>query len=118
MLALIIEKTESKPFEKVVKERISDLLHLKTFKAPEEKPSKELPYNLALAHKKDTVILNDSSGPLGAGNVISNSKEMAIFLSSLLTGKIIPIEMVHTMMKDLYPMFDKGTYYGLSLIHI
>lgn len=116
LLALIIEKTESKSFEKIVKERISDLLHLKTLQAPEEKPSKELPSNLALAHKKDTVIPNDSSGPLGAGNIISNSKEMAVFLSSLLTGKIIPIEMVQAMLKDLYPMFDKGLYYGNGIM--
>ncbi len=41
---------------------------------------------------------------------------MTIFLSSLLAGKIIPIEIVHTMMKDLYPMFDKGQYYGNGIM--
>ena len=65
-----------------------------------------------MAHNKDTVIPKDSSGPLGAGNIISDSKDIAVFLSELLAGKIIPIKMVHAMMKDLYPMFDKGTYYG------
>lgn len=111
LLALIIEKVESKTFEQVVKEKISDSLHLKTLKA-----SKEIPSNLALAHNKDTVIPKDSSGPLGAGNIISNSKDMAVFLSALLAGKIIPIEMVHNMMKDLYPMFDKGQYYGNGIM--
>ncbi|WP_282079370.1 serine hydrolase domain-containing protein [Aquimarina algiphila] len=111
LLALIIEKIESKTFEQVVKERISDSLHLKTLEAP-----KEIPSNLALAHNKDTVIPKDSSGPLGAGNIISNSKDIAVFLSALLTGKIIPIEMVHAMMKDLYPMFNKGQYYGNGIM--
>lgn len=111
LLALIIEKIESKTFEQVVKERISDSLHLKTLKA-----SKEIPSNLALAHNKDTVIPKDSSGPMGAGNIISNSKDIAVFLSALLSGKIIPIEMVHAMMKDLYPMFDKGQYYGNGIM--
>ena len=111
LLALIIEKIESKTFEQVVKERISDSLHLKTLKA-----SKEIPSNLALAHNKDTVIPKDSSGPKGAGNIISNSKDIAVFLSALLAGKIIPVEMVHAMMKDLYPMFDKGQYYGNGIM--
>jgi len=111
LLALMIEKIESKPFEKVVKERISDLLHLKTLQAPKEKPS-----NLALAHNRSTILLKDSSGPMGAGNVISNSKDFAVYLSALLTGKIIPIEMVHGMMKDLYPMFDQGQYYGNGIM--
>lgn len=112
LLALIIEKIESKTFEQVVTERITVHLNLKTLKvAPED-----IPANLALAHNKDTIIPKDSSGPLGAGNIISNSKDMAVFLSSLLAGKIIPIEMVHTMMKDLYPMFDKGLYYGNGIM--
>ena len=112
LLALIIEKTESKTFEQVVKERIFLPLNLKTLRvAPED-----IPANLALAHNKDTVIPKDSSGPLGAGNIISNSKDMAVFLSSLLAGKIIPIERVHAMMKDLYPMFNKGQYYGNGMM--
>lgn len=112
LLALIIEKIESKTFEQVVKERITVPLNLKTLKvAPED-----IPANLALAHNKDTVKPKDSSGPLGAGNIISNSNDMAVFLSSLLAGNIIPIDMVHTMMKDLYPMFDKGQFYGNGIM--
>ncbi|MCF6350504.1 MAG: beta-lactamase family protein [Flavobacteriaceae bacterium] len=112
LLALITEKIESKTFGQVVKERITVPLNLKTLKvAPENMPA-----NLALAHNNDTVIPKNSSGPLGAGNIISNSKDMAVFLSSLLAGKIIPIEMVHAMMKDLYPMFDKGQFYGNGIM--
>lgn len=112
LLALIIEKIESKTFEQVVKVRIAEPLNLTTLKvAP-----KEIQYNLALAHNKDTVMPKDSSGPVGAGNIISNSKDMAVFLSALLSGKIIPIESIHNMMKDLYPMFDKGQYYGEGIM--
>ncbi len=111
LLALILEKIESKTFSQIVKDRISEPLNLKTLKqATENSP------NLALAHNKDTVIHKDYSVPLGAGNMISNSKDMAIFLSALLTGKIIPIKKVHNMMKDLYPMFDKGLYYGKGIM--
>lgn len=111
LLALIIEKIEAKPFEQIVKERISNFLDLKTLESP-----KEIPSNLALAHNKETVVYGDSVGPLGAGNIIGNSKDMTIFLSSLLTGKIIPIEMVHEMVKDLYPMFNNGQYYGKGIM--
>ena len=112
LLALILEKVESKTFELIVQERIVEPLNLKTLKvAP-----KKLPSNLALAHNKDTVIPKDSSGPMGAGNIIGNSKDMAVFLSALLTGEIISTEMVSSMMKDLYPMFDNGQYYGEGIM--
>ena len=111
LLALIAEKTESKTFSQIVKDRISEPLNLKTLKTATENPS-----NLALAHNKDSVIHKDYSVPLGAGNIISNSKDMAVFLSALLTGKIIPIREVHNMMKDLYPMYDKGLYYGKGIM--
>lgn len=111
LLALITEKIESKTFSQIVKDRISEPLNLKTLKtATKNEP------NIALAHNKDSVIYKDYSVPPGAGNIISNSKDMAIFLSVLLTGKIIPIKDVHNMMKDLYPMFDKGQYYGKGIM--
>lgn len=111
LLALIIEKVESKPFNKIVEERISERLKLKTLSAP-----KKMPTNLAIAHNKDSIIRKDYSIPLGAGNIISNSKDMAVFFSALLTGKLIPLEEVHKMMKDLYPMYDNGQYYGKGIM--
>ena len=111
LLALIAEKTESRTFSQIVKDRISEPLDLKTLNTATENPS-----HLAWAHKKDSVIHKDYSVPLGAGNIISNSKDMAVFLSALLTGKIIPIKEVHNMLKDLYPMYDKGLYYGKGIM--
>ena len=111
LLSLIIEKIESKSFAQVVKERISEPLHLKTLRAA----IKDDP-NLALAHDKGKVIHEDYSALLGAGGFVSNSKDMATFLSALLTGKIVPSKVVHHMMKDLYPMFDKGLYYGRGIM--
>jgi len=111
LLSLIIEKIEAKSFAQVVKERISEPLHLKTLRAATtDEP------NLALAHDKASVIDKDYSVLLGAGGFVSNSKEMAIFLSALLTGNILPIKTVHNMMKNLYPMFDKGLYYGRGIM--
>jgi len=111
LLALIIEKIESKTFAQVAQDRIAKPLNLKSLKtATKNEP------NLALAHNKASVVHKDYSVPLGAGNMLSNSKDMAVFLSALLTGKIIPINEVHAMMKDLYPMYDKGQYYGKGIM--
>lgn len=111
LLALIMEKIESKTFGEIVKDKISEPLNLITLK-----PAIENSPNLALAHNKDSVIHKNYSVPLGAGNMIGTSKDMAVFLSALLTGKIIPIKEVHNMMKDLYPMFDNGQYYGKGIM--
>ena len=111
LLALIAERIESEPFSRIVRERISEPLHLKTLQTATE----NMP-NLALAHNKDSVIHKDYSDLPGAGNIVSSSKDMAVFFSALLTGKIIPLKEVHNMMKNLYPMYDKGQYYGEGIM--
>ncbi len=112
LLSLIIEKIEFNTFAQVVKDRITEPLNLKTLRTA----TKDDP-NLALAHKKDLVIRKDYSSLLGAGGFVSNSKDMATFLSTLLTGKIIPIKEVYDMMKDLYPMFGGNhQYYGKGIM--
>ena len=111
LLSLIIEELESKTLTQVVQDRIAKPLSLKSLKTA----SKNEP-NLALAHEKGAVIREDYSIIAGAGGFVSNSKDMATFLSMLLTGKIIPVKDVHAMMKNLYPMFDKGLFYGRGIM--
>ncbi len=112
LLSFIVEKIESKTFSQIVDARIAKPLNLASLRTPR----KDEP-NLALAHEKDKVIHEDYSAILGAGGIVSNSKDMATFLSALLTGKIIPVRNVHAMMKDLYPMFNnKGQYYGRGIM--
>ena len=113
LLSFIIEKIESKTFAQVVKEKISDPLNLNTLRAATENEP-----NLALAHDKDTVVHDGNYFAIqGAGAFVSNSKDMATFLSALLTGKIIPVKEVHNMMKDLYPMFGGNhQYYGKGIM--
>ena len=112
LLSFIIQKIEAKTLAHIVTDRISKPLNLKTLRVPRKNEP-----NLALAHDKDKVIEEDYSAILGAGAFVSSSKDMAVFLSALLTGKIIPIKNVHAMMKDLYPMFDnKGLYYGRGIM--
>lgn len=111
LLSFIVEKIESKIFSQIVQDRIAKPYHLNTLRT-----SIKDELNLALAHDKNKVIPEDYSAILGAGSIVSDSKDMASFLSALLTGKIIPTKDVHAMMKDLYPMFDKGLYYGRGIM--
>jgi D-alanyl-D-alanine carboxypeptidase len=113
LLALIAEKIEGKPFAQIAQQRISDSLKLTTLKVL---PPREVPPNLALAHLKGDVVTTDFSTPLGAGNVIANAKDMVVLLHALLTGKISTLADTQERLRDLYPMFDKGVYYGRGIM--
>ncbi|MCU0416213.1 MAG: beta-lactamase family protein [Cytophagaceae bacterium] len=114
LLALIAEKIEAKSFSEIVSDRISGPLNLKSLRALQPQ---ELPSNLALSHKGGKVNETQFSVPLGAGNIVSDSKDMATFLMKLLTGQILPFSTVHAMFTKLYPMFvNTGQYYGLGIM--
>jgi D-alanyl-D-alanine carboxypeptidase len=113
LLALIAEKVEAKGFGQIVHERITAPQNLSSMKILEQNKQ---PINLALAHNLNLIVETHYSMPLGAGNMVSNSKDMALFLYSLLTGKYIPIHIVHDMLKELYPMFNNGQYYGNGIM--
>nr|WP_199075977.1 serine hydrolase domain-containing protein [Pedobacter sp. ASV19] len=113
LLALIAEKVEGISFAKIIEQRISRPLHLTSLRVldPGEKP-----VNLALAHENGQIAAEAYSVPLGAGNIISNAREMVIILYALLTGKLGPAAQVYSRFNDLYPMFDKGSYYGKGVM--
>lgn len=113
LLALIAEKIEGQAFAQIVQERIAAPLHLTSLKVltPREHPA-----NLALAHVNGNTITEDYSTPLGAGNIISNAKDMVVLLYSLLTGRISTLDLTNHRLGDLYPMFEKGMYYGRGII--
>lgn len=113
LLALIAEHIESKSLAEIVYEKITSPQNLSSLKVLEPK---ELPQNLALAHKNGEVINTNYSMPLGAGNIVSSSKDMAFFFSALLTGKYVSIQTVHKMLDELFPMFDNGQYYGKGMM--
>jgi D-alanyl-D-alanine carboxypeptidase len=113
LLALIAEKVEGKPFDEIIQQRIAAPLHLTSLHAL--KPN-EQPDNLALAHENGAVIKEDYSVPLGAGNVVSNARDMVVLLYSLMTGELCPVASVHDRLKELYAMPDAGTWYGRGMM--
>jgi D-alanyl-D-alanine carboxypeptidase len=113
LLALIAEKTTGKSFAEIVGERIAQPLHLHSLKVLGRG---DIPANLALAHANGKVVPFDYSTPLGAGNIAANARDMVILLYSLLSGKVGPPEQVKERLADLYPMFEKGMYYGRGIM--
>lgn len=113
LLALIAEKTEGKPFAQIVQDRIARPLGLHGLKilAPEEVPA-----NLALAHENGRTVPQRYSLPLGAGNIVAPSGDMLRFFAALLGGKLLPPADLQYLLRDLYPMFEKGQYYGRGLM--
>eukprot|EP01133_Synstelium_polycarpum_P011848 gene11848-13811_t len=113
LLALIAQKIEGKSFAQIVQQRIASPLKLKTLRVLEPGEST---VHLALAHKDNRVINEDYAVPLGAGNIVSNAQDMVMFLYSLMTGSFAKTPQVYDRLRDLYPMFDKGSYYGRGIM--
>lgn len=113
LLALMAEQIEQKPFSEIVSQRIAIPLGLKSLKAlgPNEFPS-----NLVIPAVTDTTIQNNYSTPLGAGNVVGNSQDLAVFLANFMTGKFIPQTAIVGMLNDLYGMYDVGMYTGEGIM--
>ena len=71
---------------------------------------------LALAHENGHVVPSGYSIPLGAGNIVGNARDMVVFLYALLTGQLSTPAITYDRLRDLYPMYDKGTYYGKGIM--
>jgi D-alanyl-D-alanine carboxypeptidase len=113
LLAMIAEKTEGKTYADIVQERIAAPLQLTSLRALQPR---ELPANLALAHEKGQIVPTDYSVPLGAGNIVGNARDMVVLLYALLTGQLSIPEITYSRLRDLYPMYDKGVYYGKGIM--
>lgn len=113
LLALIAEKIEGESFDMIVQRRIARPFGLPTLRAL--KPG-ELPVRLALAHEKGGIIHEEYSVPLGAGNIVSNARDMVVLLYRLMTGPQNTLASCRDRMAELYPMPDKGMWYGRGIV--
>jgi len=114
LLGLIIEEIESKNLTQSVYERISIPLGLTSFRGLEKR---EKPENLALAHNDLNEVVNSHySSVFGAGNIVSNAKEMNDYIYHLFTGQLISQNSLEAMTEDFYPMFNDQTYYGKGIM--
>nr|WP_233174093.1 serine hydrolase domain-containing protein [Pedobacter sp. ASV19] len=113
LLALIAEKIEGKTFDQIIQQRIALPLHLSSLHSLKPREQQE---NLALAHENGTIVKEDYSVPLGAGNIVSNARDMVVLLYNLMAGNLGPVPSVHARLKEFYAMPDKGTWYGSGIM--
>jgi D-alanyl-D-alanine carboxypeptidase len=114
LLALIIEKIDNHSYAESVQQRIAVPLHLSSLRALTQASLSE---NLALAHDNNDHLVNeDFSVPLGSGNIVANSKDMVLLLYALMSGKIVPAPVVSDRLHDLFPMYERGMYYGRGMM--
>lgn len=61
---------------------------------------------------------SDIRTPGPAGPIVATSKDMIAFWRAFLSGDLVELETRDQMFAQLYPMFDKSTYYGLGVMAI
>lgn len=120
LLSYILEKTYSKNFEEILKEKIFDPIHLKnTFLGNKinllNNESNSYSFGEEWVKQSET----DTSIPLGAGGIISTPSDLLQFAEALFTYKIISNNSLARMQKieDGYgmglfkiPFFDKSSF--------
>lgn len=116
LLSLIAEKMEQLRFDEIVQQRIAQPLHLSSLTVLTEAPPLS---NLAQAHNSNgDIVTEDFSVPQGAGSIAANATDMVKLLYSLMSGKLPATSTIHSRLADLFPMFDKGEYYGKGVMLI
>ncbi len=114
LLAMIIRQVDNRSYAETVQQRIAVPLHLSSLKVLTDV---RMPADLAKGHNADGSAVNeDYSVPLGAGDIVSNAQDMAVFLFGLLNGALTPKSTVISRLQDLYPMPDQGMFYGRGVM--
>jgi D-alanyl-D-alanine carboxypeptidase len=113
ILGSIIESIDKRPYHESVRARIFMPLGLKNIRvlAPHEVPADLAPLMPQDAAQKPI----EPSMPFAAGSVIGSAEDMVTALHALLSGKLFQVNTA-TLFSTLYPMFDKGTYYGRGIM--
>jgi D-alanyl-D-alanine carboxypeptidase len=114
VLGLIIEAVEGQPYHAVVNRRIAERLDLSTLRAlaPKEAPADVAP----LVPADGTTPQIAPSWPFAAGAVVGSADDMLRFWHALLARRLLSEEHTARMFDPLYPMFDRGTWYGRGVM--
>ena len=120
LLGYIVEAVAKKPYGKMLKEKITDKIGLKnTYYGTDKKdPHEALSYMYDEKWEQERV--TDMSIPGGAGAIISDSKDLASFITQLFAGKLVSKESLEQMktIRDGYGMgiftfpFNDKKFYG------
>ena len=114
VLGKIIEQVDGRAYHEAVNARISQRLNLATLRAlaPQEKA-----LDVALITPADGTESSLVTGwGYAAGSVVSSAEDMLRFWQALLTSELFAETNSEKMFEQLYPMFDKGTFYGRGVM--
>ncbi len=112
LLGSIAEKIEGKAFADIVADRISGPLNLRSIKVITQG---EVPENPAFADY-DGEVIKEEYAHGGAASISGNSADMLKFLYFNLTGKLYSKSLISSNLEQLYPMVDKGSFYGKGMM--
>lgn len=114
LLALIIQQQDQQSYAEALKRRLTNPLALSSLRAL---TAAAVPANLALAHDRDMKFVDEKFAvPLGAGNIAGNAKDMVSLLYAIMNGKVVSSAVLNERLKNLYPMFEQGMYYGKGIM--
>jgi len=110
VLGEIVRIVDHRPIDEAIAARIIAPLGLKTLRALA--PGGGANGVAPLVSKQEKPI--DPSWAGAAGPIAGSAGDMIRFWSALLDGRLINPPLTAAMTATLYPMFDKGTFYGLG----
>ncbi len=114
LLGEILTTIEKKPYPQIIRERIIDRLGLNHLRVvlPDDPLSDVAP----LLPKDGSDPMMSPSWGGAAGSVVGSAGDLLRFWQALLTGKLLSIETTTRRFARLYPMFDRGTFYGQGVM--
>lgn len=114
VLGKIIEQVDGRPYHQAVNARITRPLQLPTLQALAP---------LAQGENIAPLIPDDGTSPVmspswgfAAGNVVGSAEDMLNFWHALLSAKLLNEKNTDKLFTQLYPMFDKHSFYGRGVM--
>lgn len=112
LLGEIVARVDGRPWPEAVTARMITPLGLKHMRVLD--PG-EAAADTALLQSSHEAPINPSWAG-AAGAIVGRADDMVRFWQALLAGQLLKPATLRLMFADLYPMFDKGTYYGLGVM--
>jgi D-alanyl-D-alanine carboxypeptidase len=121
LLGLIVEALEQKPYHVVVHQRIAGPLGLRHLRALQ--PNETNTPGLATPHQGQAPRPDPAAWQrLGNGNIVATADDMLRFWQALLTGRLLPPEVVQQQWAALYPLRNippsaqASSWFGLGVM--
>jgi D-alanyl-D-alanine carboxypeptidase len=113
LLGRVVEQVEGRPLADSIQARVIEPLRLTGMRALQEKAQVS---DVAAPQSDSAEPAIDIRQPGTAGPVAAGALDMIRFEQALLAGNLLKAQTRERMLRDLYPMFERGMYYGLGVM--